>query len=68
MYLQQLFINIPKFQAQDKRHDSLAVGVMAREVALVKPASLLPGNSSAEICRKLIMGYFIRGSPLKTWF
>jgi hypothetical protein len=33
-YLQQLFINIPKFQAQDKRRDSpLMKGGPAREVS-----------------------------------
>lgn len=45
----------------------ITVGVTAREVALVKIASLMPDNGSEEICRKLIIGYIIRGSPVKIW-
>ena len=45
-YLQQLFINIPGFQAQDKRHDSpFTEGGTAREVALGSPKEKGGGQS-----------------------
>lgn len=66
-YLQQLFINIPRFQAQDKRRDSpFTEGGTAREVALGRIASAIkPEGGSPEVCRKLIIGHFAGGSLVK---